>query len=257
MAAKTVYRMISTRISPMVELTRWLFERQGLAYREAAHAPGLHVLATLTAKGGVEVPVIVTPDGKVWKTAWDILTGLDAAGSPGRRLFGEYEAERAANQAFVESLLTGLLTDAPRHVYHALLPFKSLAYPTATHRAPGWERAFVWALYPVWRGMMARSLGFAPAQLDQAPARITAALVLVETELVRRGSPFLGGAAPGVLDIVFSALAAPLVFPPNHGARLPPFEALPPTLKAFVTATRARPAGALVLRTYDAARAYD
>ena len=86
--------------------------------------------------------------------------------------------------------------------------------------------------------------------------QIEEALSLVEAELARRRSPFLGGATPGVLDIVFSALAGPLVFPRNYGARLPPFDELPPALKAFVKATRARPAGDLVLRTYASARAY-
>lgn len=257
MASTTVYRIISARISPMVELTRWLFERQGLAFREEAHVLGFHALATLPAKGGLHVPVIVTPDGAVWKTARDILEGLDAAGPPGRRLLGEKELERTTNHAFVERLLTGLLADAPRHVYQTVLPFKDLAFPAATHRAPGWERALVWLIYPVWRGMMTRSLGSAPAQLAEAAARIEATFVMVEAELARRGSAFLGGESPGVLDIVFSALAALLVFPPNHGARLPPFSALPPTLKAFVAATRTRPAGALVLRTYLAARRHD
>lgn len=257
MASTTVYRIISARICPMVELTRWLFERQGLAYREEAHVLGLHVLATLPANGGLNAPVIVTPDGKVWKTARDILDGLDAVGPVGQRLFGEEEPERAANQALVESLLTGLLTNAPRHVYQAVLPFKDLAYPAATHRAPGWERALVWLLFPIWRRVFWRSLGAGSAPPNDVESRIEETFAMIEAELAQRGSAFLGGETPGVLDIVFSALAAPLVFPPNHGARLPPFSALPPMLKAFVAVARARPAGALVLRTYDAARHHD
>ena len=256
MASATPYRMISARVSPMVELARWLFERQGLPYREEAHAPMLHVLATLAVKGGVEVPAVVTPNGTVWKGARDTLNGVDAASAPGQRLFGEDPVERTANQAFLERLLTLLLSNVRRYVYHEVLPYKRLLYPTATHRAPGWERAFVWWLYPVWRGLMGRGLGFTPELLAQAPVQIEEALAFVEAELAKRGTPFLGGAAPGVLDVVFSALAGPLVFPPNYGARLPPFENLPADLKAFVTRTRARPAGDLVQRTYDAARAY-
>ena len=256
MASTTPYRMISARVSPMVELARWLFERQGLLYREEAHVPMLHVRATLSVNGGVEVPVIVTPQGEVWKGARDTLNGLDAASPAGRRLFGEDEAERTANQAFLETLLTLLLANVRRYVYHEVLPYRSLLYATATHRAPGWERAFVWFLYPVWRGMMARGLGFSAEELAEAPVRIEEALSLVEAELARRGTPFLGGAMPGVLDIVFSALSGPLVFPRNYGARLPPFNELPAALKAFVKATQARPAGDLVQRTYAAARAY-
>lgn len=254
MAEPTPYRMISARVSPMVELARWLFERQGVTYREEAHAPMLHVLATQAVKGGVEVPAIVTPSGAVWKGARDTLNGLDALGPPGRRLFGEDPGERAANQAFLEDLLALLLQTVRRHVYHQVLPYRALLYPTATHRAPAWERAFVWWLYPVWRGMMARGLDFSPEKLAEAPVQIEQAMTKVEAELSRRGTPFLAGAEPGVLDVVFSALAGPLVFPANYGARLPPFEDLPPELKAFVAATRARPAGDLVLRTYQRAR---
>jgi len=248
------YRMISARVSPMVELARWLFERQAIPYREEAHAPMLHVLATTSVKGGVEVPAIVTPTGAVWQGARDTLNGLDALGPPGRRLFGETEPERAANQAFLESLLSLLLHTVRRFVYHQVLPDRALLYPTATHRAPAWERAFVWWLYPVWRGMMGRGLDFSPEKLAEAPGQIEQALTMVETELARRGTPFLGGDHPGVLDIVHSALIGPLVFPANYGARLPPFEGLPPSLQDFVTATRARPAGDLALRTYKTAR---
>jgi glutathione S-transferase len=112
----------------------------------------------------------------------------------------------------------------------------------------------VTGLYPVWRLMMARGLHFTPELLAAAPVQIEEALTLVEAELTRRGTPFLSGAQPGPLDIVFSALAGPLVFPPNYGARLPPVDELPAQLKAFVAATRARPAGDLVQRTYDACR---
>jgi len=254
MAQTATYRMISTRVSPMVELARWLFERQGLAYREEAHAPMLHALATRGAGGGVEVPVVVTPDGAVWKGAREVLAGIDAAGPPGRRVFGEDAAERAANEAFVDDLLDHLLHEVRRFVYHQVLPNKRALLPTVTHRAPSWERWFVDALYPVWRGMMARGLDFSPQKPAEAPGRIEHALATVEAELARRGAPFLGGSEPGVLDIVFAALAGPLVFPRNYGARLPAVEDLPPELQAFVRATRARPAGDLVLRTYDAAR---
>ena len=254
MAETAAYRMISTRVSPMVELARWLFERQGLPYREEAHAPMLHILATRAAGGGVEVPVVVSPDGTVWSGAREVLAGVDAAGPPGRRLFGEEAAERAANQAFVDELLDHLLQEVRRFVYHQLLPCRQVLLPSVTHRAPMWERRFVEWLYPVWRSMMARGLDFTPKRLAETPGRIEHTLAKVEGELARRGTPFLAGSEPGVLDIVFSALVGPLVFPRNYGTRLPVLEDLPPALQAFVRTTRARPAGELALHTYAAAR---
>lgn len=254
MAPAGTYRMISARVSPMVELARWLFAIYDIPYREEAHAPMLHALATQAAGGGVELPAIVTPDGAIWKGARDTLNGVDAISPPGRKLFGETEAERAANKAFVEELLTRLLTQVRRFVYHQVLPYKRALVPTVTFRAPTWERVFVIGLYPVWRLLMARGLGFTPQLLAEAPVQIEEALTLVENALARRGTPFLNGAEPGTLDIVFSALAGPLVFPRNYGARLPAVEDLPESLQRFVEETRARPAGQLIRRTYDAAR---
>ncbi len=254
MATAATYRMISARVSPMVELARWMFEHYEIPYWEEAHAPMLHVLATLAVGGGVEVPVIVTPDGAVWKGARETLAGVDAASPPGRKLYGDTPETRAANQALVEALLSRLLQQVRRFVYHQVLPYRRVLLPTVIHRAPPWERWFVSGLYPVWRVMMARGLRMTPDLLAAAPADIEEALALVEAELARRGTPFLAGAAPGPLDIVFSALAGPLVFPPNYGARLPPVDELPAGLKAFIMATRARPAGRLVQRTYDACR---
>jgi glutathione S-transferase len=254
MASDGTYRMITARVSPMVELARWLFLRYDLPYHEEAHAPMLHVVATRAAGGGVELPVVVTPGGAIWTGARDVLNGVDALSPAGRKLFGETEAERTANRAFVEELLTRLLTQVRRFVYHQVLPDKRALMPTVTFRAPTWERAFVGGLYPVWRRLMARGLDFSPQALADAPVKIEEALVLVEDELARRKTPFLGGAEPGTLDVVFSALAGPLVFPRNYGARLPAVEDLPDGLQRFIAATRARPAGALILRTYDAAR---
>src|SRR5678816_763450 len=114
MASDGTYRMISARVSPMVELARWLFARYDIPYAEECHVPMLHVMATRAAGGGVELPVIVSPDGAIWAGARDVLNGVDALSPPGRRLFGETEAERAKNQAFVEALLVRLLTQVRR-----------------------------------------------------------------------------------------------------------------------------------------------
>ena len=254
MPSPTTYRMISARFSPAVELARWLFGRYGIAVREEAHAPVLHRLAALAAGGGAELPVIVTPDGTVWDGARQTLDGVDALSPVGRKLFGETSCERAANQAFLEEILAGLLTPVSRFVYAPLLPHKRALLATVTHRAPAWERAVVSLCYPLWRILMVRRLGATPQLLAEAPAKIEAALASVEAELARRGAPFLGGAEPNGLDITFAALAGPLVFPRNYGARLPAVEDLPDALRRFVISTRARTAGDLVLRTYDAAR---
>lgn len=245
--------IVSARISPTADLTRWLFERYGLSYHEQPHAPILHVLATRRRGGGVEVPVVVGPEG-VWAGAHDVLNGLDAKSRPGDRLYGENEDERASNRALVEKLHGLLLQAVGRFVSFHMLPLRKLFYPVAVDGAPVWERVFVFLLYPVWRWFMARRLDFSADLIAEAPARIREACDLIEAELQRRGTRFAGGSEPNVVDIVFSALSAPIVCPPGYSAKLPPLDALPPELQRFVTEMRGRRAGQLVLETYTAAR---
>jgi glutathione S-transferase len=245
--------IVSARISPMVELARWLFERYRTSYHEEAHAPILHVLATRRRGGGREVPVIVGPEG-IWDGAHAVLDGLDVKSRPGQRLYGESDEARAANRALIDALLTLLLQTVRRLVYFHVLPRRAALYPVAVDGAPLWERAFVFLLYPIWRRLMARGLDLSPQLVREAPARIREACDLIEAELSRRGERFIGGDEPNVVDIVFSALMAPVIFPPRYGAKLPPFDALPAELRTFVEEMRARRAGMLVLDTYEIAR---
>ena len=102
------YVIVSARVSPMVELARWLFERAAIPYEEEGHAPLIHAVFTRRRRGGVEVPVVVSA-AATWKGARETLNGLDARLRPGERLYGDAPAERAANAAFVEALLDRLL----------------------------------------------------------------------------------------------------------------------------------------------------
>ena len=207
-AEKPRHIIVSARVSPMVELARWLFERYRLTYHEEAHAPILHVIATRRRGGGREVPVVVGPEG-IWDGARAVLDGLDAKSRPGQRLYGESDDARAANRALIDGLLARLLLTVRRLVYFHLLPHRTTLYPAAVDGAPLWERAFVFLLYPIWRRLMARGLDLSPQLVEEAPAHIREACDLIEAELRRSGGPFVGGEEPNAIDIVFSALMAP------------------------------------------------
>jgi cytochrome P450 len=247
------YVIVSARVSPMVELARWLFERAQIRYEEEGHAPLIHALFTKRRRGGVEVPVVVTA-ASVWKGAHETLTGLDSRLRSGERLFGDTPSEREANAAFVQLLLKYLLLDVRRFAYFHLLPFKRTVLPVVTDGVPAWERAVVWLFYPIWRRLLGRALDFSPSAIEAAPRNISAAFDLVEAELERRGTRFLGGDAPSPVDIIFSALVAPVVLPEGYGSTLPTLESLPPALRTFVDQWRTRPAGHLVFATYERAR---
>src|SRR5262249_9113350 len=156
-----------------------------------------------------------------------------------------------AHRALIVRLLDLLPQTVRRLVYFYLLSHKATLYPVAVEGAPLWERVFIFLLYPVWRRLMARGLDLSPDLLDEAPVRIREACDLSERELSRGGTRFMGGEYPNAVDIVFSALMAPIVFPPRYGATLPPFGALPTELQAFIEEMRSRPAGSLALETYE------
>jgi cytochrome P450 len=239
----------------MVELARWLFERHHIPYEEEGHAPLIHAIYTKRRHGGVEVPVVVSA-ASVWKGARETLYGLDHRLRQGEKLFGNEDEPdvRARNIALAEQLLNHLLLTVRRFAYFHMLQVKRVVVPVATDGVPAWERAFVWTFFPVWRRLMGRALDFSPAAIEAAPRSILEAFTIVEAELARRGTRFLGGDAPNVLDIIFAALVAPLTLPAGYGSRLPALEELPEALRSFVVSLRARRGGTLALDTYAAAR---
>ncbi len=247
------YILVTARVSPMVELARWLFERHRIPYEEEGHAPLLHIPYTLRRKGGVEVPVVVT-SASVWKGARETLYGLDSRLRDNEKLFGVSQDVRAANEALVEQLLTRLLHDVRRFAYFHMLRVRSAVIPVVADGVPWWERALIQVFFPIWRWSMGRALDFSPSAIEAAPRHITEAFDIVEAELARRGSRFLGGREPNALDIIFSALVAPVTAADGYGSRLPRLDEMPPPLRSFVEGLRARRGGQLVADTYAAAR---
>jgi cytochrome P450 len=247
------YVIVSARVSPMVELTRWLFERHRIPYEDEGHAPLLHVPFTLWRRGGVEVPVVVSA-AATWKGARETLYGLDSRLRDGERLFGDDHHERQRNLAFVEQLLQRLLLQVRRLAYFHLLPLRRVVIPVVVDGVPAWERAAIAMTFPIWRRLMGRALDFSAEAIADAPRKIEEAFSLVEGELTARGTRFLGGETPDAIDIIFSALVAPLTLPQGYGSKLPALDDLPPELRRFVDSLRARRGGQLVFDTYAAAR---
>ena len=222
-------------------------------YDEERHAPLLHAPYTLRRKGGVEVPVVVTA-ASVWKGARETLYGLDSRLRTGEKLFGDIDKVREDNVALVDQLLDRLLLNVRRFAYFHLLPVRRVVVPVATDGVPRLERVLVRVFFPVWRRLMGRALDFTPIAVEQAPLAIADAFTIVEAELARRGTRFLGGDQPNAIDIIFSALVAPLTLPAGYGSRLPTLDEMPPTLRTFVDSLRVRRAGQLVINTYAVAR---
>ena len=222
-------------------------------FYEELHAPLLHVFTSLPMGAGVEAPVVVAPTG-LWFGKMPLIIAIDAHSPAGRKVFGETEAERQANQAFLQAIVPPLSLIG-RFVYHQVLPHKTLMYPVVSYGAPAWERALLWMAYPIWRFALSKGFGDAPSEIAAAPTSIEAGMDLIEQELQRRGgTPFLSGQSAGGIDVVVAGLLSPVIFPANYGGKLPNLADTPETLRDFVARARARPAGRLALATYETAR---
>jgi cytochrome P450 len=229
------HRLVSERVSPAAETARWIFELYQIPYAEEAVLPG------------DEITVITSES--VWKGAREFLINLDAKSPPGRRLLGENEAERSENLALIDSLFALLPKQVSRYFYFHLLPHRKVLEPIVAEGISGWQKFYLQLFYSAWRGRVSAALDFSPDLIAAAPRDIEQAFQLVEDRL-GDGRRFLSGGQPGIVDIVFSSLAAPVVFPPQYGAKLPEIKDLPPELQDFVSKCRTRRAGQLVLETY-------
>ncbi len=246
------HRLVSARLSPTVEMARWIFELYDIPYAEEAHAPVQHLSPARGERGGYEVPVVITPES-TWTGAREFLVNFDAKSPPGQRLLGADDSERADNIAMIDSLLALLSKQVSRYFYFHLLPQQQVLKPIVTEGIPFWEKIFVGLFYSSWSRRMSEALDFSPNLINDAPKDIEQAFQIVEDRL-GDGRQFLVGERPSIVDVVFSSLVAPVVFPPHYGVKLPEMNDLPPELRDFVSKCRNRRAGQLALDTYEAGR---
>jgi glutathione S-transferase len=139
-----------------------------------------------------------------------------------------------------------------RWAYHYLLPDRPLTLDQLAPEGavPARERWYLsygmFALSPLMRygkGINETAAVAAVAAMDATFSRV---------EAILKQQPYLSGAAFGLLDLNFAALASAIVLPPEHALYSALYHRLPEEspLKAVANQYRARPAGQLVLKCY-------
>jgi glutathione S-transferase len=245
--------LVGTRLAPPVELMRWLFERDGIPYEERVHLPAFHAAVALRHGVSTELPLLITRKGPVGGLR-DAVMGFDADcwadHRSGGRLFGEAGAERARSLELFDVFDRNLFRQAVRLYYDHMLRSPALVLPGAAQGAPRWQAVLARLLFPLWRWVMRRGMELHVHDEASSRAGVDLAFARAEREIAD-GRPFLAGARPGGIDIVFAALASPIVLPERHGAIVPRPDALPPALRAMVEHYRATAAGQLALRIYE------
>jgi glutathione S-transferase len=237
--------LITISFSHFCEKARWALERAGIAYREDAHLPALHVPAVKRAKGNRPTPVLVTDDG-VLTDSTDILAWVDRT-RPAAKLFGEGAESRAEITALEDRFDEDLGPHARRWAYAHILPdsaFMHRMFATQT-MTPKRERVAMRVLFPLARLLMKRAM-----HIDAAgAARSIVKVEEVFEEVARRladGRRYLVGDSFTAADLTFAALSSPVLLP--DGARLPTITEVSPLVAARIRSFREHPAGVFALR---------
>ncbi|WP_157973645.1 cytochrome P450 [Tropicimonas sp. IMCC34043] len=243
--------LVSTRLGPPVEMARWLFETWHIPYEEQAHAPIFHAFVSRRHRVGIELPLVLTPDGP-WVGLKGFLLGLDAKTRPGQRLLGETEAERAQTLEWVDLFYDKLFWPAVQTYYHFMLDNRETVTKYALDRAPDWQKFLVSKGFRFWHKAMVAGIKLENFDLEATLASIDAAFDAVGAAC--EGQRFLGGDRPGTADIVFASLSGPLLLPGRFAAPLPSLDELPAAYREIVERYRAHPAGRIAGETYELAR---
>lgn len=236
-------------ISTWCEKARWALDRARVPYVEHAHLPIFHRVAALRTSAGRTLPVLKTQDGQWLGNASDIVDWADVEGDADS-LFGEGRARERIRE------LDGRINEsvgpaARRWAFYTIAADRELTLRHAATGAPRWQRrvfgaAYGWASRQVLRALRADA------------DRVTMDVELLDAwfdELDRQlddGRRHLMGDDFTVVDLTWACLSAPLLLPAGYSVPLPRPEQLPREAADRVHRWRARPAGRLALRLFEA-----
>jgi glutathione S-transferase len=240
--------LVTIPISHFCEKARWALDRAGIAYEERPHVQILHRFAARRAGGGTTVPVLVR-SGKALTDSQQILDYADSRAPADRRLFPLDAARAEEIRAFERDLDEAFGPDGRLWMYHRLRGQRDIATRYATTGVPGWERRAFPLFYPVMSRFIDRFLSVTDERAEEAERAVRATFDAVAGRLAD-GRPYLMGDHFTAADLTFSALAAPMLVPPEYGVPLPQPDELPGDMAAVVRELREHPAGRHALRMY-------
>lgn len=240
--------LITIPISHFCEKARWALDRVGVGYRERAHLQLIHRVAARRAGGGTTVPVLVCTD-RVLADSADIVEWANAQAPLHRRLYPDDHHAASEVRALEREFDSRLGPHARRWMYNGLRGRRDLAVAYACTGVPGWERRALPLGYPIIMRAIDRFLDVTPLTAAESEAQVRIVFDQVAQRLADR-RPFLCGERFTAADLTFSALAAPVLVPPEYGVPLPQPDELPVDTAAVVRELREHPAGAHALTMF-------
>lgn len=240
-------KLITIPISHYVEKVKWALQRAGLPYNEESHIPGVHAAVTLWHTRGAHraTPVLIDGDQTI-PDSTAILQHL-ATKYHQKWLYPTPEVLHL-EERFDENI--GPHTR--RFIYQQLFDIGlSIADLFSQGEVPHWQRLLIRIASPAIREAMIRDMAINPQAAESSRLIFEREFEFVASRLAD-GRRFLCGDEITAADITFAALAAPVLLPPNYGARLPRIEDAPAdaAIIARVEGYRKTRAGAFALDLY-------
>jgi len=204
--------------SHYVEKARWCLDRLGLEYYEKTVAGIFGVLFT-----GRSVPKLSFRTGLVRSTIGNSPEIL-------RYLWGRYGNELGDTAAFLEP--TAERVELERHfdrygaclqvwVYYHILDHRDVimkAWGVSLPEVPGWQRALMPLLYPIFAAFLRKALKISDAHYEKMVEKIETVLADVESRLDDGRRSILGGDDTDYVDITFASLTSLWLQPEQFAA---------------------------------------
>jgi glutathione S-transferase len=241
-------RLLTIPISHYCEKARWALERAGIAYVQEPHIQGVHRIAVRRAGGRRTVPVLLASD-RVLASSREIVLWVDARLGAGERLFAAGGGRDDPQHAVCERLDEVLGPAGRRLMYVHMLDQRDIVMRYNNQGVPAWERRAIAMGWPLMQRFMRRVLAIHPG-VEREDERVVWRELDDVAELLADGRAYLAGERFGAADLTFATMAAPLIFPPQYGVRLPQPDEVAPRTAELVARAREHPAGRHAMRMF-------
>ena len=239
-------RLITIPLSHFCEKARWALDRTGIEYREEPHLPLVHRLHTARV-GCQSVPVLVI-GSRVIPDSGSILKWIATQNSD-LSLYPPEEGLRARVVEIERYADRELGPHVRRWAYSFLLGAPLLLLPCFSRGVTRLERLIAPLVIQAVRPLIRRGYSVDDATGRASLTRAATAMGQIGAWLAD-GRRYLVGDRFTAADLAVASLAAPLVYAPQYGGAMPPFDALPEPMRVDIQRIRAGRAGAFVLELY-------
>ncbi|MEG3846337.1 glutathione S-transferase family protein [Microcoleus sp. herbarium19] len=242
-----VVRLITIPISHYCEKVRWGLDLLKIPYIEERHVPAFHSFAT-RKYGGSSVPVLVTKSGN-FTDSTDILHYLDTLSRESHGLYPKEPELRREVEELEELFDARLGADTRTWAYFYRSGDRKTMRTAWCNGTPLFERLGFEIAFPLISSKVRQVYSITADSAASSLQGIKEVFEIVDRRLAG-GKTYLAGDTISAADIIFAALAAPVLLPPEHPVSVAKIEELPIEMAAVIKELQSTAAGVYALRLY-------